>query len=142
MCVAILLRLCKFSIICVFFFKQKTAYEMRISDWSSDVCSSDLCPVWHCRWTQSRALPHLRRKRACPARSADARRDGRRCCHPQSADLAGFGRRARCEAGEWEDQRRVPQIGRASCRERVWQYVEIAECAGTLKKKRKENTKY
>src|SRR3546814_12020822 len=38
----------------VFFFKQKTAYEMRISDWSSDVCSSDLqrrgigCqPRWH-----------------------------------------------------------------------------------------------
>src|SRR3546814_16540886 len=28
-----------------FFFKQKTAYEMRISDWSSDVCSSDLLPV-------------------------------------------------------------------------------------------------
>src|SRR3546814_1077850 len=27
-----------------FFFKQKTAYEMRISDWSSDVCSSDLFP--------------------------------------------------------------------------------------------------
>src|SRR3546814_7792682 len=32
--------------VCVFLFKQKTAYEMRISDWSSDVCSSDLeaCP--------------------------------------------------------------------------------------------------
>src|SRR3546814_7009529 len=34
------------SVLChvfaVFFFKQKTAYEMRISDWSSDVCSSDL----------------------------------------------------------------------------------------------------
>src|SRR3546814_8699109 len=30
-------------VLCVFFFfKQKTAYEMRISDWSSDVCSSDL----------------------------------------------------------------------------------------------------
>src|SRR3546814_3513744 len=28
--------------ICFFFFKQKTAYELRISDWSSDVCSSDL----------------------------------------------------------------------------------------------------
>src|SRR3546814_10069928 len=27
---------------CFFFFKQKTAYELRISDWSSDVCSSDL----------------------------------------------------------------------------------------------------
>src|SRR3546814_1797716 len=37
----------------VFFFKQKTAYEMRISDWSSDVCSSDLLETlllaaqWH-----------------------------------------------------------------------------------------------
>src|SRR3546814_6570237 len=31
------------TLVCyVFFFKQKTAYEMRISDWSSDVCSSDL----------------------------------------------------------------------------------------------------
>src|SRR3546814_16442888 len=30
---------------CFFFFKQKTAYEMRISDWSSDVCSSDLRPT-------------------------------------------------------------------------------------------------
>src|SRR3546814_17081641 len=33
--------MCLFSF---FFFKQKTAYEMRISDWSSDVCSSDLIP--------------------------------------------------------------------------------------------------
>src|SRR3546814_2686201 len=33
--------------VCVFFFfKQKTAYEMRISDWSSDVCSSDLDADW------------------------------------------------------------------------------------------------
>src|SRR3546814_5762993 len=31
----------------VFFFKQKTAYEMRISDWSSDVCSSDLPKTGH-----------------------------------------------------------------------------------------------
>src|SRR3546814_8397182 len=30
---------------CFFFCKQKTAYEMRISDWSSDVCSSDLQPT-------------------------------------------------------------------------------------------------
>src|SRR3546814_10172771 len=36
---------CYFCYVCFvffFFFKQKTAYEMRISDWSSDVCSSDL----------------------------------------------------------------------------------------------------
>src|SRR3546814_8139807 len=31
--------------LCFFFFKQKTAYEMRISDWSSDVCSSDLVEI-------------------------------------------------------------------------------------------------
>src|SRR3546814_7035075 len=35
-------RLLRMCMICFFFFKQKTAYEMRISDWSSDVCSSDL----------------------------------------------------------------------------------------------------
>src|SRR3546814_19986019 len=34
--------ICLFGLV-FFFFKQKTAYEMRISDWSSDVCSSDLC---------------------------------------------------------------------------------------------------
>src|SRR3546814_10869861 len=33
---------CVGLVVIVFFFKQKTAYEMRISDWSSDVCSSDL----------------------------------------------------------------------------------------------------
>src|SRR3546814_1269172 len=32
-------------VVLLFFFKQKTEYEMRISDWSSDVCSSDLCIV-------------------------------------------------------------------------------------------------
>src|SRR3546814_5926526 len=36
-------RECSLFYIC--FFKQKTAYEMRISDWSSDVCSSDLRPA-------------------------------------------------------------------------------------------------
>src|SRR3546814_1690700 len=40
MCLTVVL-LCVF---CIFFFKQKTAYEMRISDWGSDVCSSDLVP--------------------------------------------------------------------------------------------------
>src|SRR3546814_5520059 len=34
--------MCSLLIFVIFFFKQKTAYEMRISDWSSDVCSSDL----------------------------------------------------------------------------------------------------
>src|SRR3546814_3832487 len=42
----------------VFFFKQKTAYEMRISDWSSDVCSSDLYQL-HPDDGDARAHPRL-----------------------------------------------------------------------------------
>src|SRR3546814_2316295 len=41
MCVVVFRLVCDLLLF-VFFFKQKTAYEMRISDWSSDVCSSDL----------------------------------------------------------------------------------------------------
>src|SRR3546814_6555205 len=40
--VGMLIVFCALSLFVFFFFKQKTAYEMRISDWSSDVCSSDL----------------------------------------------------------------------------------------------------
>src|SRR3546814_7681138 len=36
---------CVWFCVFFFFFKQKTAYEMRISDWSSDVCSSDLLKI-------------------------------------------------------------------------------------------------
>src|SRR3546814_14496757 len=43
----------------VFFFKQKTAYEMRISDWSSDVCSSDLQQRHHRRRDRHRRAPVL-----------------------------------------------------------------------------------
>src|SRR3546814_8085890 len=46
-----------------FFFKQKTAYEMRISDWSSDVCSSDLGDRTHLVRCWPLARPHPRR---CP----------------------------------------------------------------------------
>src|SRR3546814_1923664 len=72
-----------------FFFKQKTAYEMRISDWSSDVCSSDL----------------------------DAPAPGRRL-----ADRAEPGQPA-ARPGRYGILRPRQQIGRASCRERVCQYV-------------------
>src|SRR3546814_5319944 len=43
----------------LFFFKQKTAYEMRISDWSSDVCSSDLAGAVRQRQAHA-TMPHLR----------------------------------------------------------------------------------
>src|SRR3546814_14545184 len=52
-----------FFVLCViFFFKQKTAYEMRISDWSSDVCSSDL-------GAGSTSSGSCRRRAACRART-------------------------------------------------------------------------
>src|SRR3546814_13182148 len=51
--------------LCVFFFKQKTAYEMRISDWSSDVCSSDLAAA-HREHEAARGQGH--RARAGPVR--------------------------------------------------------------------------
>src|SRR3546814_2814632 len=45
-----------------FFFKQKTAYEMRISDWSSDVCSSDLRSKPHfCTATPNSKRPSAKR---------------------------------------------------------------------------------
>src|SRR3546814_13659193 len=43
------------SVFYVFFFKQKTAYELRSSDWSSDVCSSDL--TWNPPWAFTNLAP-------------------------------------------------------------------------------------
>src|SRR3546814_7422457 len=74
----------------VFVFKQKTAYEMRISDWSSDVCSSDLPMAWArpcttAPWTGSPSTrgsrcssPVLRVMRWCGSRSEE-RRVGKEC---------------------------------------------------------------
>src|SRR3546814_1198062 len=63
----------------VFFFKQKTAYEMRISDWSSDVCSSDLWSVLQGfqRGTEEFFRRRARRRKAVPQRHG-GRRDGKR----------------------------------------------------------------
>src|SRR3546814_19893983 len=86
-----------------FFFKQKTAYEMRISDWSSDVCSSDLPPTFRRDNAARRPAAHARRdRRGCPpppappsrhspsgrGRKADRRPpDGRDCRAPPSFAL-------------------------------------------------------
>src|SRR3546814_2506026 len=82
----------------IFFFKQKTAYEMRISDWSSDVCSSDL------QRFSTNTFPPGREGVGRVALVVD--------------------REIRDEAlvGEVGIERR-DQIGRASCRVRVCQYV-------------------
>src|SRR3546814_1195909 len=78
-----------------FFFKQKTAYEMRISDWSSDVCSSDLKKFQFDPWNRGLVLLTL-------------------VLSLQAAYAAPLILLA---------QNRQEQIGRASCRERVCQYV-------------------
>src|SRR3546814_4626656 len=79
-----------------FFFKQKTAYEMRISDWSSDVCSSDL---------GGGGQP-----------GPGGHRGGR------DLRLGGRGDPAHPVAASHHPAR-GGEIGRASCRERVCQYV-------------------
>src|SRR3546814_4668585 len=55
------------NLVLFFFFKQKTAYEMRISDWSSDVCSSDLLH----RSVRRVLRPGVCEAPACPARQID-----------------------------------------------------------------------
>src|SRR3546814_5682856 len=91
-----------------FFFKQKTAYEMRISDWSSDVCSSDLGVVGEqdqCgkrRRTDRVALGH---RLGCVAHRVE-----------RIGDVADLRRQLR-HLGD------AAELGRAACRERVCQDV-------------------
>src|SRR3546814_8605096 len=98
-----------------FFFKQKTAYEMRISDWSSDVCSSDL----H-RCVDTLCACH--RVSDVPCRGPVRRKD-----HQARLTSPQVWSRLRCYterlASSTPATRRTPKIGRASCRERVCQYV-------------------
>src|SRR3546814_18916358 len=71
-----------------FFFKQKTAYEMRISDWSSDVCSSDLLrlpgPVLKTRFAYYVVHPAHRRPRAPAAAFIEWLREEARDTAPAS----------------------------------------------------------
>src|SRR3546814_3581521 len=74
-------------VFCFFFFKQKTAYEMRISDWSSDVCSSDLHQkansVMIGTWSDGRDQPRIgsttRWLTAFSATRSEERRVGKEC---------------------------------------------------------------
>src|SRR3546814_3405349 len=82
----------------IFFFKQKTAYEMRISDWSSDVCSSDLVHRHsvtvrqHLKLVRAdRTHPLFNRHQRRPRHSDDLRRfflpnACRFACEPQPSD--------------------------------------------------------
>src|SRR3546814_4994389 len=97
-----------------FFFKQKTAYEMRISDWSSDVCSSDLHrAVRIC--ADDGVLELLLARQASLGGDRELEllvRVQRRCADAPDGGLDVLG-----------PDRCGDQIGRASCRESVCQYV-------------------
>src|SRR3546814_7354361 len=92
--------------ICIycFFCKQKTAYEMRISDWSSDVCSSDL--MTHKGQAFELAFKH---------RQLDIGPKVYRACGSLQQTTSRLYRQAGIKL--------VHQIGRASCRDRVCPYV-------------------
>src|SRR3546814_15501071 len=116
-----------------FFFKQKTAYEMRISDWSSDVCSSDL------RLLELRGVD-LARIEAAGEISELLGRVVLAVAETLGDDMEavdeppGEAARERLEprVAKHVEQRRhhhfhrcagLLELGRASCRERVGQYV-------------------
>src|SRR3546814_18855456 len=106
---------------------------MRISDWSSDVCSSDL--------EHPSDGGGARSSRGDRARVDD---DGAHVAVGPRADLedqqcSRDGYRHDHLLGEVEAPRCL-QIGRASCRERVCQYVSISVVAGSLKKKTETKT--
>src|SRR3546814_17583362 len=111
-----------YGLIMFFVFKQKTAYEMRISDWSSDVCSSDLrlrnMTALKPRATGSRTQEHPSAFRA------------RISAHRSSAANASRSTAAAAIS---------PKIGRASCRERVCQYRVDLGGRRLIKKKKTES---
>src|SRR3546814_6905870 len=85
-----------------FFFKQKTAYEMRISDWSSDVCSSDLYPDRHIPGRVSHG--HLRNGSPCP-RHFLGRVDS--ICEARTASRRGSGCRSEEHTSELQSLMRI-----------------------------------
>src|SRR3546814_4254284 len=98
--------------LCFFFFKQKTAYEMRISDWSSDVCSSDLAKMYLAAIKEGVEIRHCRVPTLGIWSAGDAY-----LWEDQIKDSS------KLMAAPWGYVRLDQEIGRASCRERVCQYV-------------------
>src|SRR3546814_5930067 len=78
----------------MFFFKQKTAYEMRISDWSSDVCSSDLVAVQQAQQGAAREFAGLVARQGRDTAQA-ARQEHRIDAAAQRAQDVRLGKRRR-----------------------------------------------
>src|SRR3546814_6083445 len=106
-----------FGCLFVFFFKQKKAYGGRIRDWISDVCSSDLgAGSGAGAATGAGAGSTL-----AGAGVADQLRDPPRPAPMGVAEKPP--NRLACGCGSSTARASMPEIGRASRRERVWQYV-------------------
>src|SRR3546814_8924618 len=110
-------------ILIFFFFKQKTAYEMRISDWSSDVCSSDLAAVAErgqrrAGVEQPRRLQLLDTREGVEGFQAEVVEEG---LGGAPGDRAA--RRLAATLGPDQAEPHKRKIGRESWRERVCQYV-------------------
>src|SRR3546814_7753552 len=119
------------SVLFFFFFKQKTAYDMRISDWSSDVCSSDLPEAAGSgRFGQDEGEYRIEVAGAGRQHEDVPDRVIERQPLPDEEDHAG---RIEDAAGQ--------QNGRESCRERVGQDVEISVAEVSLKNKKKKTAK-
>src|SRR3546814_9670618 len=101
-----------YLVVAIFFFKPKTAYEMRISDWSSDVCSSDLLPRLDIALLDQ-VVEHAAQRLLGDGEQAQ------QVLHRQ----VGLARDEIERAVMRPAQPLRGQIGRASCRERVCQYV-------------------
>src|SRR3546814_2052793 len=100
----------------VFFFKQKTAYELRISDWSSDVCSSDLG-----RPGGFRAPPGAADRTLGARRLAGGEAPDRRVAGPGARPALAGGQRPRRDAGggaRRSEERRVGTECVSTCRSR------------------------
>src|SRR3546814_3188574 len=106
----------------IFLFKQKTAYEMRISDWSSDVCSSDLV-VAEIRATDRAGLLAVL-TRVFERAGVDIAWAKVTTLGSSVVDTFGIVLPADDGTVRQELERQLfAEIGRASCRERVCQYV-------------------
>src|SRR3546814_19203161 len=106
---------------------------MRISDWSSDVCSSDL--LARCVEGGGGRAEHDHARVALGPEPQVAQ-EARRLAHAQQQHAGGVGvERAGVADLAGAAQPAGLEIGRASCRERVCQYVSISVGAGSLKKK-------
>src|SRR3546814_6485586 len=103
----------------LFFFKKKTAYEMRISDWSSDVCSSDRRDQFGAAIDQ-RAIQFGKAQVIADGKAEPAERGFDDFDRAASRIGGGLGPILPRGQGNVEH---VDQLGRASCRDRVCPYV-------------------